>query len=93
MQAMNKEQRLRQELFGARLAASRDRAGLSQRALAAEVGLTQAAITAYERGVRIPRWPDLRALADVLDVDASWLIAPLVDPHVQRREDGPPGVP
>lgn len=77
---MDNEQRLRQELFGARLLAARRRAGLSQQSLAERVGLTQAAITAYERGVRIPRWPDLRALAATLEVEPAWLVSPLIEP-------------
>lgn len=76
---MDNEQRIRQELFGARVKASREHAGISQYALAARIGSTQAAITAYERGVRVPRWPDLRGLAAALDVDPSWLVAPLID--------------
>lgn len=73
------EQQLRQQLMGRRIAARRTRRGLSQRALAPAVGVTQGAITAWERGENVPRWDELRKLADELDVPAAWIIAPLVE--------------
>lgn len=46
---------------------ARRKASLTQAQLAAEVGLTQAAIAHYESGRRVPRLADCRKIAAVLN--------------------------
>lgn len=46
---------------------ARLRASLTQARLAAEVGLTQAAIAHYESGRRVPRLADCRKIANALN--------------------------
>lgn len=58
----------------------------SQDTLAARAGVTQAAISAYEAGHRVPKWPELRRLAAALQVDARKIIGPLVDDLGHARE-------
>lgn len=82
------EQQLRQQLMGRRIAARRKHQGLSQRALAPAVGVSQGAITAWERGENVPRWDELRKLAGELDVPASWIIEPLVESWSTIRQRG-----
>jgi len=61
---------------GALLAAARERAGLTQRELAARAGTSAAAICQYESGRRVPRVDTLErivsALGARLDVAVRW---------------------
>lgn len=54
--------------FGGRLKRARNAAGLTQQELAEEVGLTQAAISQLEKGVRAPTPALVVKLADALGV-------------------------
>lgn len=83
---MDDDQDLRQQLFGRRLAARRDTQGLSQQALANRIGVRQSAVGNWESGTRIPRWPELRALAHALDVPAAWLVEPLTADYTGPAE-------
>lgn len=91
------EQQLRQQLMGRRIAARRERRGLTQRQLAPLVGVSQGAVTAWERGINIPRWDELRALARELEVPGQWIVEPLVqdwstigsDPSEDEENLGP----
>lgn len=51
---------------------------LTQGALAAQVNVTQPALSQWERGVTMPSRPTQFVLADKLQVDRSWLFAELV---------------
>lgn len=63
----------RKKLFGQRLAQLRERRGLSQRQLAALVGIRGPSLAEYETQATWPSVPTLIALADVLDVSLDWL--------------------
>lgn len=86
---MDDDQELRQKLFGRRLAARREARGLSQQALANRMAVRQSAVGNWEAGIRVPRWPELRALADALDVPARWLIEPLTADHANPERGIP----
>lgn len=75
---MDREQDIRQRYTGRRIAGVRRRRGLTQRKLAELADVTQSAINNWENGARAPRWDELRRLAAALEVEASWLIDPLV---------------
>ncbi len=61
--------------FGRRLAACRQRRGISQADLAEKLGLESAeTVSRYERGEREPRLSSLRRLAEVLSVDVVALL-------------------
>lgn len=60
--------------FAERLRILREEQGLSQRALADKVGVSNSAISVYERGVNTPRFETLDDLAAVLNVDYSYLL-------------------
>jgi transcriptional regulator with XRE-family HTH domain len=60
--------------FGDRLATAREEAGLTQSQLAHKLGTTQRVITYWERGTVALRADQLRALADLLDVSADYLL-------------------
>ena len=55
-------------MFGERLIRARKTAGLSLRALADSVGVSQTAINKYEKGILIPDSTMLMKLAKVLEV-------------------------
>jgi Zn-dependent peptidase ImmA (M78 family)/DNA-binding XRE family transcriptional regulator len=62
--------------IGERLKAARMRAGLSQRALAAGVGVSAQAISKYERGLSIPSSGVLIRLAKILEVRVEYFFRP-----------------
>lgn len=71
--------------------------GLTQEQLAKEVGITQAALCRYERGMREPEREILERLADVLNVTPSFLDrsgkirgAVAVEAHMRRRKTAKP---
>lgn len=68
----------RRQLVGHGIRQARERRGWSQYALAAKADLSQGAITAYERGQRVPRWDELRRLARALGVNGQDIIAPML---------------
>lgn len=88
---MDDDQDLRQRLFGRRLAARREAQGLSQQALSSRIGVRQSAVGNWESGIRMPRWPELRALANALDVPAAWLVEPLTADHANPDRVAPEG--
>jgi transcriptional regulator with XRE-family HTH domain len=57
------------KLFGRRLKELREKAGLSQTALAEAAGLSQSAIAHWESGRSEPIWSNVLALAAALGVD------------------------
>ena len=60
--------------FGDRLAAARDEAGLSQRALAEKLGVKQATMVAWENDLKEPRANRLQMLSGMLNVSITWLL-------------------
>jgi transcriptional regulator with XRE-family HTH domain len=59
--------------FGERVRQARDRARLSQRQLASNVGVDKRAVQGWEAGESGITWPNLKRLAKQLDVSADWL--------------------
>ena len=55
-------------LFGARIAQLRDEAGYTQQRLAIIVGVSQATMSDWERGVTFPTWRNLNKLSRGLGV-------------------------
>jgi predicted transcriptional regulator len=53
----------------------RDYRGLSQRALAAKVGIDPSMVARWEAGRNLPRLPELRRLAEALGLSVDTLIA------------------
>jgi len=56
------------------IAKARLAAGLTQEQLAARMGITQKAITNWERGARNPKLATIRKIADALGIDWTSLI-------------------
>lgn len=63
--------------LGHRIASRRKRAGLTQKALAAQLGMTISQISRLEQGRRIPPIPTLFALARACGTTASSMLAGL----------------
>jgi len=59
--------------LGAVIFAAREKAGMTQQALAYLAGTTPDAISAIEKGTRKPEWPTLARIAAVLQIPASQL--------------------
>lgn len=59
----------------------RERAGLSQRAVARRAGTSQPAIARYERGIATPSWKTLERLAGACGQRIEVDVALLPDPH------------
>lgn len=68
------ERAQKMHIDGERLRAAREQAGLSQRQLAAAVGVNQQRISAWEKGKRHPLAGSLFRLMSVLDVDVMALL-------------------
>lgn len=62
------------ETFCARLIESRKSAGLSQKEVAIEIGVTPSAYANYEQGIREPSLKLLAKICEALDVSADYLI-------------------
>lgn len=69
------------ELVSGRLRIARDLAGLTQAALARDIGVSPAAVSQFEGGAAYPSPSTLARLAEALDVPEPFLIRPLVDTH------------
>ena len=57
----------------------REYRGLSQRALAAKVGIDQSMVARWEAGRNLPRLPELRRLGEALGISVDTLIAGMDD--------------
>lgn len=84
--------------LGVILETARRAAGLTQQDLAHEAGVTQAALSRYENGLRQPDQESLGRLARALNVTPSFLThaarvraATAVDAHMRRRKTARPG--
>lgn len=71
--------------FGDRLAAARDQAGLSQKAVAQRLGVKPSLIAAWEEDRKEPRANRLAMLSGMLGISLSWLMT--------GQGDGPDGPP
>jgi transcriptional regulator with XRE-family HTH domain len=71
--------------FGDRLAGAREGAGLSQKELAARVGVRTLTVIAWENDAKEPRANRLQMLAGILGVSLSWLLT--------GKGEGPEGPP
>jgi transcriptional regulator with XRE-family HTH domain len=69
----NAERDWQRRLFGRRLQAGREAAGLNYVSLARLTGLSPPTVAAYERGTREPRLSSVRVLATALGMDAATL--------------------
>ena len=70
--------------FPERLLSLRKNKGISQKALAAEFGISDAAITMMEKGKRLPSFEVLCALSDYFDVSLDYLVGRSDKPEVNR---------
>ena len=82
--------------LGEVLATARRASGMTQGELAEKAGVTQAALSRYENGLREPEAANLEALADALGVTTRFLHhagrvrgAMAVDAHMRRRATAP----
>jgi DNA-binding XRE family transcriptional regulator len=71
--AFNMPVMARPQHLGAVIFAARERAAMTQQALAYLAGTTPDAISAIEKGTRKPEWPTLARIAAVLEIPASQL--------------------
>ena len=60
--------------IGARIAAARNRKGLSQFELAVQLSVTPGAVAQWERGYTMPKMGHFDALPSILDVSREWLL-------------------
>jgi transcriptional regulator with XRE-family HTH domain len=72
--------------FGDRLAAAREAAGMTQKALANRLGVRHTTVQAWENDTSEPRSNRLQMLAGMLSVSLMWLLTGRGD-----GLDGPPG--
>lgn len=73
------------EVFGKHARARREKAGLSQEALALEVGLERSYLSRLERGKNQPTLLALLKLAKGLGCDVAELLAPAEKAFIRRR--------
>ena len=71
---MSLREPLREETLGRRIAAQRQRLGLSQAELAQRVGVTRETMASWESGQSEPRSNRLMTLAGVLEASVGWLL-------------------
>lgn len=72
--------------FPERLALLRTSRGMSKKALAETVGLSERLVYYYEQGQRSPNMETLIALADFFDVSLDYLVGRSDDPTPPRKE-------
>lgn len=73
-----------ENIFLVRLLQCRKSKGISQRALANVLGISDAAITMMEKGKRYPSFEILIALADYFDVSIDYLVGRTDKPDVNK---------
>ena len=74
-------------MFKERMKEARQRAGLSQRAVAQELGIAQQTVAKYEYGIATPSPDALPRIADIYGVSLAWLLeAPEDDISHSERE-------
>ena len=75
--------------FGERLQALRQRAGMSQDALAERLGVSRQAVSRWERDETMPETDKVIALADLFGVTTDYLLRPRPEETEQRRRRRP----
>lgn len=75
--------------FGDRLAGAREAAGLTQKELAARLGVKPVVITGWEDDIKEPRANRLQIVAGILGVSLSWLLTGEGEGPEAPGEDGP----
>lgn len=74
MSELNKE-------IGRRIKIARDRKGMSLENIASEIGVARSTVQRYEAGkIEKPKIPVVHAIANVLEVNPSWLIGVAENP-------------
>jgi len=74
MSELNKE-------IGRRIKIARDRKGMSLENIASEIGVARSTVQRYEAGkIEKPKIPVVHAIANVLEVNPSWLIGKSENP-------------
>lgn len=72
--------------IGKRIAEVREQAGLSQSALARDMGTSQSAVSQIEAGERNPSFETLRQIADALKVSVPYLVGAEVEKLSPQEE-------
>ena len=67
----------------------RKKAGLSQEALAAQLGVSRQAVSKWELGTAEPEPAKLKLLADTFHVSVDWLLSPDEAEYTPPRQDSP----
>src|SRR5580658_2684152 len=88
MPNMGRPSNRKRSAFGERLVAAREEAGLSQRELADKLGVTQRALSWWEREPVALRPEQVAQLASVLGVSTDFLLGV---PTAKKRGTGPTG--
>ncbi len=68
----------------------RKRAGLSQEALADQMGISRQAVSKWETGESEPELSKLRQLAEIFGVSADWLLSDQDEPETPPTQAEPP---
>lgn len=83
------------DTIGERIKSARRNSGLTQKGLAAQVGVPYQTIQYWENGRRNPKIDNLQKVADALDVDVNWLLRGSVEQqqadfarHILRKKSG-----
>jgi transcriptional regulator with XRE-family HTH domain len=79
--------------FGRRLRELREQAGLTQAALAGQVGVGKDAVARWEQGTREPLWSSVVALARALGVEVGAFLEEPAATTEAREPGRPPGSP
>ena len=77
--------------FGERLQALRQRAGMSQDALAERLGVSRQAVSRWERDETMPETDKVIALADLFGVTTDYLLRPRPEETEQKAQTPPRG--
>ena len=80
------------EPLGPRIRVAREKAHMSQEALARRLGVETASLVAWENGEKQPRANRLVTLCGVLDVSMKWLLEGMEGEYMQRGDDPIPTI-
>jgi len=73
-------------MFSDRLKNARKKKKLYQKELAAILGVSRSAVTAWETGARFPEFETLKRMADVLEVSVDYLLGRTDDPSPKNPD-------
>ncbi|MFX0199033.1 MAG: helix-turn-helix domain-containing protein [Candidatus Hodarchaeota archaeon] len=71
------------EVLRSRIVETREQRGMNQAKLAEKTGITPAAISQIEKGLRVPTIPVLRRIANILGVTIDYLTGKTNEPELQ----------